>query len=95
MRFDVGDVVIIRNDITAGLCYVEALDENGYVNNDMVEFAGQITTITKVEYDINHHSCCGYRIAADDEDWYWYDHLLEPANNLSVEGFDNFIDMFL
>lgn len=92
MRFDVGDVVSIRSDITEGECHVEGIDENGYVNADMVAYAGQITTITTVMSD-EHNRC--YHIEADNGYWFWYDHLLEPANNLSVEGFDNFMDMFL
>jgi hypothetical protein len=92
MRFDVGDVVIIRNDITEGECYVEGQDEHGYVNGDMVAYAGSITTITDV---VVNPTNCGYYIEADNGYWFWYDHLLEPANNISVEGFDSFMDMFL
>lgn len=92
MRFDVGDVVVIRNDITEGVCHVEGQIENGYVNDDMVAYAGSITTITDV---VVNPTNCGYYIKADNEYWFWYEHLLDSVNCISVESFDNFMDMFL
>lgn len=69
-KFNVGDSVRIRADLTPG-----AVMDHLYCNNEMASWGGQLDTIKsatkngvgEVYYSLDHHSC------------YWNDAMLEPA----------------
>lgn len=69
-KFNVGDSVRIRVDLTPGVVM-----DHIYCNNDMASWGGKLDTIKSVAkngigevyYSLDHHSC------------YWNDAMLEPA----------------
>lgn len=66
MKYKVGDIVKVREDLQEG-CGIG----NFFVNSDMVELAGKLVTISSVNDDDNYH------IEEDGETYYWINDFFE------------------
>ena len=72
MKYEVGDVVKVRSDLsTKGM----------NVTNRMLNFRGKIVRIEKVF----KNGC--YRIEGDYEEWNWTDEMLEPLTEEDIKGY--------
>lgn len=77
MKFNVGDEVTIREDLSR--------DEYNVVS-DMEEYRGQVATITDIR------SYGNYLIDLDDGYWYWDEHMFEEGVEKKVEENTNKVD---
>lgn len=84
IRFEIGDEVTIRSDLTYDMVFIEE-ERDGYsehgvqdVNSKMVDLGGQIATIT----DINDRG--EYNIDLDDGLWNWTHHMFKEGARLDV-----------
>lgn len=84
IRFEIGDEVTIRSDLTEDMVFIEE-ERDGYsehgtqnVNSKMIDLGGQIATIT----DINGRG--EYNIDLDGGFWDWTHHMFKEGDRLDV-----------
>ena len=69
MKYEVGDIVKVREDLRAGKDF-----GNLCVCYPMVKFAGKLVTISSVNNDNDYH------IEEDDSEYYWIDEFFEDED---------------
>ena len=68
MKYEVGDYVRIRKDISQ--------DEDGVVE-EMEQYAGQLAKIVDIDIDSYNNNDMPYKIDIDNQEWWWSDELFE------------------
>lgn len=74
MKYKVGDIVKVREDLKEGNGI-----GNTFVNSSMVELAGKLVTISSVNDDED------YFIEEDDQTYYWIDDFFEDNEDCNIK----------